>query len=62
VNKSLYERFNQEFEKSLPNHQTTADAFTSANKNFEEVCGFQAYKNYDSFKVVRNRKRKKGRS
>lgn len=55
---SFYNAFNSEFEKHLPLAKNYKEAFDSASSTFERNCGQSPYKNYNSFKVARAKRRK----
>lgn len=59
MEKRLIDRFAQDFDSSLAPEITREESFSKAKKKFEEVCGFTAYSNYNSFKSARYQDRRK---
>lgn len=57
----MIDRFTQEFEQSLSNEITREESFRVAKERFESVCGFTAYRSYNSYKAARYQDRRKGR-
>lgn len=56
-----YDTFNHLFEQHLQSGLNKEMAFNKAEEAFSRRAGFRAYSNYDSFRRVKNRKKKAGR-
>ena len=55
--KTIFDAFNQEFEKQLPHSKTYLEAFNKADAVFEEKIGCSVYSNYESFRTLRSNRR-----
>jgi len=59
---SFFNSFNSEFEKHLPETENYQAAFQATTNKFKESVGNSPYSDWNSFKSVRSRQRKKARS
>jgi len=56
--RTVYDAFNDEFERNLPNSSNYQQAYHKAEAAFEEKIGCIVYSNYESFRTLRSKRRK----
>lgn len=55
--RTVYDAFNEEFEKNLSCSQTYQQAYQRTDASFEEKIGASVYSNYESFRTLRSKRR-----
>lgn len=61
MEKRLIDRFSADFDKNLKDSKNMQEVFNKAKKDFENVCGFTPYSNYQSYSAARSRDKRKRR-
>jgi len=61
MEKTLLQRFTEDFEKNLSNERSRQETFDKAVEDFEQVCGFVPYAHYTSYYQCRRQDRLKRR-
>jgi fructose/tagatose bisphosphate aldolase len=55
--RTIFDAFNEEFEKNLPTSRNYPQAYDKAESSFEEKIGCTVYSNYESFRTLRSKRR-----
>jgi hypothetical protein len=57
--RTIFDAFNEEFERNLSNVRHYQQAYLRAEEVFEQKIGCTLYNNYESFRTVRSKRLKK---
>lgn len=57
--RGIYQAFNAEFENNLSTTSDYKQAYDKTEARFEEKIGCQVYSNYESFRTLRSKRKKK---
>jgi hypothetical protein len=56
--RTVFDAFNAEFEKNLPNSRNYQEAYHKAEETFDQKIGCSVYSNYESFRTLRSKRRR----
>jgi hypothetical protein len=57
--RSVFQAFNEEFERHLSGSNNYQQAYDKAEASFEEKVGCQVYRNYESFRTNRSKRKRR---